>query len=61
MFVLETDDVKADFEKLKSAGANVVAEPYQPKMDDQGGWLATLSDLDGNYFQLATPWRQESN
>ncbi len=60
MFVLETDDVKADFEKLKSAGAAVVAEPYQPSMDDQKGWLATFSDLDGNYFQLATPWKQET-
>src|SRR5262249_54597585 len=48
MFVIETEDVKADFEKLKAAGAIVVAEPYQPAMDNQGGWLATLADLDGN-------------
>lgn len=60
MFVLETVDVKSDFDKLKEAGAAVVAEPYQPSMDDNGGWLATLSDPDGNYFQLATPMKQDA-
>ena len=57
MFMVESEDVKADFAKLKDAGANVVAEPYQPSMDDTGGWLATLADIDGNYFQMATPWK----
>ncbi|HSW80690.1 MAG TPA: VOC family protein [Candidatus Saccharimonadales bacterium] len=60
MFVLETEDVKADFDKLKTAGAVVVAEPYKPAMDDKEGWLATLADLDGNFFQLATPWGEAS-
>ena len=38
---------------LKSAGATVVQEPYQ--MDGDPGWIATLSDPDGNYFQLMSP------
>ncbi len=50
----ETPDVKADFEKLRAAGATVVREPYQP-----GGaaemWIATFSDPDDNYFQLVSP------
>lgn len=60
MVMIETSDVKGDFEKIKGHGATVVAEPYQPAMDDSGGWLATLADPDGNYFQLATPWKDSS-
>src|SRR5437660_10610114 len=51
---LETPDVKGDFEKLRSAGARVVREPYQPG----GGtemWIATFGDPDDNYFQLLSP------
>ena len=52
-----TADVKGDFDRLKSLGAKVVAEPYQPDKDNNPDtWLATLADPDGNYFQLATPW-----
>jgi predicted enzyme related to lactoylglutathione lyase len=47
----ETADVKAEFERVKAVGATVIREPYQ--MGD--GWLATLADPDGNYFQLVTP------
>ncbi len=53
---IETDDVKGDFEKLRKLGATVVKEPYSMS-DDQGmeGWISTLSDPDGNYFQLVSP------
>jgi len=48
---IETPDVKADFERLRSAGASVVREPYEP-----GGaaemLIATFADPDDNYFQL---------
>ena len=51
---METSDVKGEFERLRGAGATVVQEPYQP-----GGapemWIATFSDPDNNYFQLASP------
>lgn len=49
---IESSDVSGDFEKLKSAGAIVVQEPYQPA---EGYWIATLSDPDDNYFQLVSP------
>lgn len=51
MLNFETSQVREEFERLKALGASVVREPYQ--MD--GGWIATLADPDGNYFQLVTP------
>ena len=55
MFNFETADVKGEFERVKAAGAQVVAEPYEP--DGGGGMmLCTFADPDGNYFQFATPW-----
>ncbi len=51
MFNFETTQVKEEFERIKGFGAVVVRAPYQ--MD--GGWIATLADPDGNYFQLVTP------
>lgn len=52
-----TDDVTAEFERIKACGAAVVAEPYQPDAESMPQvWLATLADPDGNYFQLGTPW-----
>ncbi len=51
---IETPDVQGEFAKLKAAGATVVREPYR----FEGGaeeWIATLSDPDGNYFQLVSP------
>jgi predicted enzyme related to lactoylglutathione lyase len=52
---LESADVKADFERLKAAGATVVREPYQPGEEAPEGWIATLADPDDNYFQLMSP------
>jgi len=55
LFNFSTKDVKDDFERIKKIkGAEVVKEPYQ--MEGWGGWIATLADPDGNYFQLMTPW-----
>jgi predicted enzyme related to lactoylglutathione lyase len=51
MFNFETAQVKEEFERIKSLGATVVRAP-----DQMGnGWIATLADPDGNYFQLVTP------
>jgi predicted enzyme related to lactoylglutathione lyase len=47
----ETQQVKEEFERIKALGGKVVRAPYQ--MGD--GWIATLADPDGNYFQLVTP------
>jgi predicted enzyme related to lactoylglutathione lyase len=47
----ETPEVQSEFERIRAAGATVIREPYEMG----GGWIATLADPDGNYFQLVTP------
>jgi len=51
MLNFETTQVKEEFERIKALGATVIREPYEIG----GGWVATLADPDGNYFQLVTP------
>lgn len=51
MFNFETTQVKEEFERIKVLGGTVIREPYEM----EGGWIATLADPDGNYFQLVTP------
>ena len=58
MLNFATTEVKSEFERIKAAGAEVVAEPYEPGGGD-GMAMCTFADPDGNYFQLATPWEQE--
>ena len=57
MLNFSTPDVKAEFERIKAFGADVVAEPYEP---GGGMVMCTFADPDGNYFQLTTPWNAES-
>ncbi|MGQ0617278.1 MAG: VOC family protein [Acidimicrobiia bacterium] len=56
MVNFSTSDVRAEFERLKAFGAEVVAEPYEPGGGDSGMLMCTFADPDGNYFQLTTPW-----
>ncbi|HEU0294038.1 MAG TPA: VOC family protein [Anaerolineales bacterium] len=51
MLNFETSQVKEEFERIKGIGGTVIKEPYEMG----GGWIATLADPDGNYFQLITP------
>ncbi len=51
IFNFETAQVKEEFERIKAIGAVVIKEPYEIGQ----GWIATLADPDGNYFQLITP------
>ncbi|OGO32259.1 MAG: hypothetical protein A2Z16_09760 [Chloroflexi bacterium RBG_16_54_18] len=51
MFNLETSQVKEEYERIKASGATVIREPYEMG----GGWITTLADPDGNYFQLVSP------
>jgi predicted enzyme related to lactoylglutathione lyase len=51
MLNFETSQVKEEFERVKALGAVVIRDPYQMG----GGWIATLADPDGNYFQLMSP------
>lgn len=53
MLNFETKQVKEEFERIKGLGGVVIREPYE--MDGTEGWVATLADPDGNYFQLITP------
>jgi predicted enzyme related to lactoylglutathione lyase len=60
MYFFETPDVKGEFERMKSFGARVVAEPYAPK-ESPSQIIATLADPDGNMFQLETPIEHTSS
>lgn len=51
MLNFETSQVKEEYERIKAIGGAVIHEPYEMG----GGWIATLADPDGNYFQLITP------
>ena len=47
----ETSQVQEEFERIKGLGGTVIRAPYEIG----GGWVATLADPDGNYFQLVSP------
>jgi predicted enzyme related to lactoylglutathione lyase len=51
MLNFETPQVKEEFERVKALGAKVIKEPYEM----EGGWIATLADPYGNFFQFVTP------
>ena len=51
---IESQDVQADFDRLKAAGGIVIAEPYGFK-GQEGMSIATFADPDDNYFQLMSP------
>jgi predicted enzyme related to lactoylglutathione lyase len=51
---IETADVQGEFTRLVAAGATVIREPYTFEGQPEA-WIATLSDPDGNYFQLMSP------
>jgi predicted enzyme related to lactoylglutathione lyase len=51
---IETADVRGEFDRMKAAGAIVVAEPYGFE-GYPDSLIATLADPDDNYFQLTTP------
>jgi predicted enzyme related to lactoylglutathione lyase len=51
MLNFETTQVQEEFERIKALGGTVIRAPY--KIDE--GWIATLADPDGNYFQLISP------
>ena len=59
IFNFETPDVRGEFERITGIGAAVQQEPYQPSAAGGDVWLATLSDPDGNFFQLASPIPEE--
>jgi predicted enzyme related to lactoylglutathione lyase len=48
---IESSNPKAEFDRLRDAGATVVREPYKPD-DNMDMWICTFADPDGNYFQI---------
>ena len=51
MINFETSQVKEEFERIKALGGTEIHAPYEMGI----GWIATLADPDGNYFQLMNP------
>jgi predicted enzyme related to lactoylglutathione lyase len=51
MVGLATDDIRADWKRLKDAGVEFVEDPA----DDGNLWIATLKDPEGNLVQLFQP------
>ena len=51
---IESEDVRADFERFKAAGATVIREPYGFE-GAPDSLIATFADPDDNYFQLMSP------
>jgi predicted enzyme related to lactoylglutathione lyase len=51
---IESRDVAGEFERMKAAGAIVIAEPYGYD-GSPGASIATFADPDDNYFQLMSP------
>src|SRR5260221_5895515 len=56
---VESSDVKAEFDRMKAAGAIVVREPYEFE-GMPGSAIATLAYPDDNYFQLTSPMGTET-
>ncbi|HMS25720.1 MAG TPA: VOC family protein [Acidimicrobiia bacterium] len=55
MLNIEADDPKAEFDRIKAAGAQVIADPYEAGDDDNGSMtMSTFADPDGNYFQICS-------
>ena len=53
-FDLQVDDVRAEFERIMGLGATAVQAPYDYADEEVRFTLATLADIDGNYFQLVS-------
>ena len=51
---IESRDVAGEFERMKAAGAIVIAEPYSFEGAPNSS-IATFADPDDNYFQLMSP------
>ena len=58
---LETKDVEEEFKRIKKIeNAKVIKAPYNPGEAERMS-IATFADPDGNYFQLMSPWEEESS
>ncbi len=51
MLNFETAQVQEEYARIITLGGKMIRAPYQMGQ----GWIATLADPDGNYFQLMNP------
>lgn len=51
---LQVDDVREEYDRLIALGAAEVQPPYDYAGESLSFTLATLADIDGNYFQLVS-------
>ena len=57
MMMFETNEIEAEYSRIKAIGAEIIAKLYHPNPEDENMRMATFADPDGNYFQIATPWQ----
>ena len=51
---LQLDDVRGEYVRLLALGTTGVQPPYDYADESLSFTLATLADIDGNYFQLVS-------
>ena len=60
MVGLESSDVEAEFQRaIDIKGASAVQAPYHPSPDEEM-WVSTISDPDGNYIQIMSPFNMDT-
>lgn len=59
MVGLESTDVEAEFQRaIDIEGASAVQAPYHPN-PKKDMWVSTISDPDGNYIQIMSPFEMD--
>jgi len=56
MFNISSDDPRKEFDRIKAAGAKIIAEPYDAGNEEGSMIMCTFADLDGKYCQVTTAW-----
>ncbi len=49
---METDDLQAEYARLKAQGVEFLSEPQRLRRPDRTIWFAVFKDPDGNFLEL---------